>query len=78
MYGRTEGDRSDDPDRATPMAGKKNILFCYDGEKHTRNDSEKKQHLLHHKRGHSGSIETYINGCKSIGRKIDLAFTQLK
>ena len=31
------------------MVGKKNIIFCYDAEKHTRKDNESKQHFLKHK-----------------------------
>ena len=32
-----------------------NILFCYKGEKHTRNESERKQHFLQHKGKHNCS-----------------------
>ena len=47
-----------------------NILFCYEGEKHTSNDSKKKQH----KGSHSGSNdEAYIDGSKSTGRKLGFA-----
>ena len=37
-----------------------NILFCYEGETHTGNDSERKQ-------------EVYTDGLKSTGRKVGFA-----
>ena len=33
--------------------------ICYDGEKYTRNDSERKQHFLKHKENHSNNNEAY-------------------
>ena len=50
-----------------------NILFCYEGDKHTGNESEKKQHFLQHKEKHSSSKEAYTYGSKSAGRKVGLA-----
>ena len=47
-----------------------NILFCYEGDKHTGNDSEKKQHFLQDKVKHSSSKEAYTDGTKNIGRKV--------
>ena len=44
MYGRTEGDKKDGLDTTTPMVSN-NILFCYEGESRTRNDSKRKQHF---------------------------------
>ena len=46
-----------------------NILFCYQGEKHTENESERKQHFLQQKRKHSNSKEAHMGGSKSTGRK---------
>ena len=46
-----------------------NILFCYEGDKHTGNESEKKQH----KEKHSSSMEAYTDGSKSTRRKIGYA-----
>ena len=46
-----------------------NIIFCYDGEKHIGNDSEKKQHFLQHKGNHSNFKEAYTDGSKNTGRK---------
>ena len=34
-----------------------NILFCYKGDKHTGNQSERKQHFLQHKGKHCSSKE---------------------
>ena len=50
-----------------------NILFCYDGEKHTGNDSERKQQFLQHKVKHSNNKEAYTNGLKSTGKKVGFA-----
>ena len=50
-----------------------NILFCYEGDKHTGNESEKKQHFLQHKEKHSSSKEAYTDGSKSTGRKVGYA-----
>ena len=46
-----------------------NILYCYERETHTRNDSERKQH----KGKHSNNKETYTDVSKSIGRKLGFA-----
>ena len=37
-----------------------NIIFCYDREQNTGNDSERKQHFLQHKGNHSNFKEAYI------------------
>ena len=50
-----------------------NKLFCYEGDKHTGNESEKKQHSLQHKGKHGSSKEAYTDGSKSTGRKVDYA-----
>ena len=47
-----------------------NILFCYKGDKHAENESQKKQHFLQHKEKHSSSKEAYTDRSKSTGRKI--------
>ena len=44
-----------------------NMLFCYEGDKNTGNENKRKQ------RKHSNSKEAYIDGSKSIGRKIGFA-----
>ena len=48
-------------------------LFCYEGDKHTGNKSERKQHFLQHKGKHSSSKEAYTGGSKSTGRKVGYA-----
>ena len=50
-----------------------NIIFFYDGEKLTGNDSERKHYFLQHKGNHSNFKETYTNGSKSTGRKVGFA-----
>ena len=50
-----------------------NILFCYEGDKHTGNESERKQHFLQHKEEHCISKEAYTHGSKSRGRKLGYA-----
>ena len=45
-----------------------NILFCYEGETHTGNDSEIKQHFYNTKEN-SNNKEVYTNGSKSTGTK---------
>ena len=50
-----------------------NILFYYEGDKHTGNEIEKKQHFLQHKEKHSRSKEAYTDGSKSPGRKVGYA-----
>ena len=50
-----------------------NILFCYEGEIHLKNDSERKQHFLQHKGKHSNNKEAYTDGSKSTRRKIGFA-----
>ena len=49
-----------------------NILFCYEGDKHTGNESEKKQHFLQHKEKHSSSKGVFTDGSKSTGRKVGI------
>ena len=46
-----------------------NMLFCYESDKHTGNESKKKQHFLQHKEKHSSSKEAYTDRSKSTGRK---------
>ena len=46
-----------------------NILFYYEGDKHARYESERKQCFLQHKGKHSSSKETYTDGSKSTGKK---------
>ena len=46
-----------------------NILFYYECDKHTENESEKKQHFLQHNEKHSSSKEAYTDGSKSTGKK---------
>ena len=50
-----------------------NILFCYEGDKHTGNESEKKQHFLQHKEKHSNSKEAYTDESKSTGKIVGYA-----
>ena len=50
-----------------------NIIFCYDREKQTGNDSERKQHILQHKGNHSNNREAYTDRSKSIGKKVGFA-----
>ena len=50
-----------------------NIIFCYDGEKHTGNDSERKQNFLQHKGNHSSNKEAYTDGSKSTERRVEFA-----
>ena len=50
-----------------------NILFCYEGNKQTGNESEKKQHFLEHKGKHCSSKEAYTNGLKRTERKLGFA-----
>ena len=45
-----------------------NILFCYDRDTHTGNDS-----FLQHKGKHSNNKEAYTDGSKSTGRKVGFA-----
>ena len=71
MYGKRDGDRRDEPD-TTPVVVN-NILFCYEGDKHTRNESEKMQHFLKYKHKHSSSKEAYRDRSKSTGRKVGYA-----
>ena len=47
-----------------------NIIFCYDAEKYTRNDNERKQRFLQHKGNYSNNNEAYTDGTKSTGRKV--------
>ena len=50
-----------------------NILFCYEVDKYTRNESQGKQHFLQHKEKHGGSKEAHTDGSKSTGRKVGYA-----
>ena len=50
-----------------------NKLFCYKGDEHPRNESEKRQHFLQHKEKHSSSKKAYTDGSKSTGRKVGCA-----
>ena len=50
-----------------------NILFYYEGEKHTKNESEWKQNFLQHKEKNSNSKEAYTDGSKSTGKKVGYA-----
>ena len=49
------------------------ILFCYEGEKHTGNESERKQHFLQHKGKHGSSTEACTDESKSTGSKVGYA-----
>ena len=49
------------------------MLFCYEGDKHTGNESKKKQHFLQHKGKHSSSKESYTDGSKSTRRRVGYA-----
>ena len=51
----------------------KNIIFCYDRENHTGNDSKRNQHFLKHKGNHSNFKEAYTGRSKSTGRKVGFA-----
>ena len=42
--------------------------MSHEGEKHTGNESERKQHFLQHKGKHFNSKEAYTDGSKSTGR----------
>ena len=46
------------------------IIFSYEGEKQTENDTERKQHFLQHKENHSNNKEVYIDRSRSTGRKV--------
>ena len=48
------------------------ILFCYKRETHTGNDSEIKQHFIHHK-GKRNNKESYTDGSMSTGGKVGFA-----
>ena len=48
-------------------------MFCYDEEKHTGNENERKRHFLQHKGNHSNNKEAYTDGLKSRGRKVVFA-----
>ena len=50
-----------------------NILFGYEGDKHTENESERKQHFLKHKGKHGSIKEAYTDGSKITGRKVGFA-----
>ena len=69
---RTDGDRRDEPATTTPWLVN-NILFGYEGDKHTENESERKQHFLQHKKKHSSTKEAYTDGSKSTGKKVGYA-----
>ena len=45
------------------------MLFCYDGETSTGNDSQRKHHFLQHKEKQNNKV-TYTDGSKYIGRKV--------
>ena len=47
-----------------------NILFYYEGETHTGNDSERKQHFFQHKGEHIDNKAVSTDGSKSTGKKI--------
>ena len=47
-----------------------NILFCYEGKKHTKNKSKRKQHFLKDEEKHSNSKEAYTDRSKSTRRKV--------
>ena len=49
-----------------------NILFCFEGDKHTGNESERKQ-FLQHKGKHGSSKKNYTDRLKSTGRKVSYA-----
>ena len=53
------------------------ILFCYDAEKHKRNDNESKQHFLQHKGKRSNNKDAYTYGSKRTGRKVDFPSSQI-
>ena len=45
-----------------------NMVFCYEDNKHTGNESEKKKHFLQHKGKNSANKEAYTDESKSTGR----------
>ena len=47
-----------------------NVLFCYEGDKHTGNQSKRKQHFLYHKEKRGSSKEAYTDASKITGRKV--------
>ena len=47
-----------------------NILFCYEGETHTGNNSERKQYFVQHREYHINNNEAYTDGSKNIKRKL--------
>ena len=53
----------------------KHAMTCFSAmkEKHTGNDSERKQHFLKHKGKHSNNKEAYTKGSKSTRRKVGFA-----
>ena len=69
IYGRTEEINQ----TQQPLWLVNNILFCYEGETHMENDSERKQHFLQHKEKNSNNKKSYTDGSKSTGRKVDFA-----
>ena len=69
---RTKGDGRDEPDTTTTWLVS-NILFCYEGETQTGNNSEKKQHFLQHREKHDNNKEAYSDGSKSTRRKVGSA-----
>ena len=50
-----------------------NILFCYEGETHTGNDSERKQPFLQRKGNDSNNKKAYTDRSKSTRRKVGFA-----
>ena len=50
-----------------------NIIFCYNREKHTGNDIDRKNHFLKHNGGHNSRKEAYIDGSKSTGGNVGFA-----
>ena len=50
-----------------------NTSFCYEGEKCSWDDNERKQHFLQHKEKHKSNKEAFTDRSKSIGRKVGFA-----
>ena len=72
IHGRTKGDRSVEPDTATQLDGKQHIILLWK-RKCFGNDNERKQHFLQHKEKHKSNKEAFMDGSKSIGRKVGFA-----
>ena len=65
IYWRTDGGRIEEMNQTQQPLWLVNVLFCYEGEKQTGNESKRKKH--------SNSKEAYTDGSKSTSRKVGYA-----